>query len=77
MRNLWTTVVPGTFLRCMHYRDFPFKQDGILLNGMSNGSIYTYIDQSELAVLNFYLTKEKGVNLTKKGVNPSTSFVIG
>ena len=35
---------------------------------------YTYINQSELAVLNGYLMKEKGVNLTIKGVNLSIPY---
>ena len=36
------------------------------------GRFYTYIDRSELAGLNVYLVKEKVVNLTKKGANPTT-----
>ena len=57
----------------MHYRNFSFKQDDTGLYGMLNRRFYTYIDHSESTALNFLKMKEKRVNLTKKGVNQTTS----
>ena len=62
------TVVPGTILRCMHYRDFSFKQDEAQYMVCWTGRFYAYVDQSELAVMNIYLAKQNGVNLIKNGV---------